>query len=166
MPNVLFAALTRFSSAVMVMRADTPLFWSTYSLLRASMAMAFYQFFCNTAQFDQSFLIRVGSGFLSGDASAGLGDLLDSGSDLTLYTVFQRGDDGTSVGIVFGVGGEHESDVERHAHPKPRIWISPSCSILNRATCILAWRSGSSLITKMHRCDLGIRPKWMTRSSE
>ena len=157
----LSAALTRFSSAVMmVMQADTPLFWSTYSLLRASMAMASTSSSAIPPSLNQSFLIRVGSGFLSGDASAGLEIFWIVGRDLTLNTVFQRGDDGTSVGIVFRVGGEHESDVERHAHRKPRIWISPSCSILNRATCILAWRSGSSLITKMHRCDLGIRPKW------
>ena len=71
------------------------------------------------------------------------------GQYLTPNTVLERRDDGTSVGVIFRVGREDKlrrSSGSRNL--KPRIWISPSSRILNKATCIRGCRSGSSLITK------------------
>ena len=48
----------------------------------------------------------------------------------------------------------------------PRIWISFSSRIENKDTWILGCKSGNSFRTKIHLWALGIKPKWMTSSSE
>ena len=56
-----------------------------------------------------------GPGFLRGDGDALFDGLGVVGADLAADAVFERGDDLAAGGVVLGVGGEDDGDVEREA---------------------------------------------------
>src|SRR5690606_26618330 len=60
-------------------------------------------------------LLRSHSRYMEGDLARYFDVFRVVGENLTLYAVFQRGDDGTPVGVILRIGGENELDIQREA---------------------------------------------------